>query len=477
MARPDGWIYWYNERWYEYTGTTLEEMQGWGWQKVHHPDHVDQVVSFAQEAWNKSEPFELTFLLKSRTGEYRWFLTRVYPVKDAEGRVVRWIGTNTDIDEQKKTEESLVESQERFRKIADEAPAFIFMANVDMQVEFLNKTWLDYTGMSFDEAIGRAWENVTHPDDYETAVSIFMDAVKAQKPYAIEVRHKNKEDQYRWIHWRGIPRYLPNGQFMGYMGLGIDIHDRKRAEEEIHRYIDRLEQSNKELEQFAMIAAHDLKEPLRKIQVFSDMLVNMVPHEGQELLSRMQSASNRMQRLLEDLFTLSSIGRQGKPFTPVDLNKVVETVVDDLQVVLAETKGQIIVSSLPVIQGDPSQVQQLFQNLIGNGLKYYRDGVPPQIKVYSEVEDRYYKITIEDNGIGIAPEYHGRIFEPFQRLHGPGEYQGTGMGLAICKKIVERHQGYLSVISTLKKGSRFSFTIPISNRTVRQTEDIQAAHR
>ena len=233
------------------------------------------------------------------------------------------------------------------------------------------------------------------------------------------------------------------------------------ARQELERYAKRLEASNNELEQFATIASHDLSEPLRKIQMFADVLKSKVQEDGKDYLDRMSSAACRMQVLMDDLLTLSRINRKGQPFKPVDLNEIARTVLEDLQMMLQESGATVSLENLGTVQGDETQMRQLFQNLIGNDVKYCRVETSPVVKIYGMPQGDHYETVIQDNGIGIKQEHTTRIFEPFQRLHGTEKYPGTGMGLAIVKKIVERHHGTLTVESEFGSGSKFSVTLPM----------------
>lgn len=225
-----------------------------------------------------------------------------------------------------------------------------------------------------------------------------------------------------------------------------------------------LRQSNKELEQFAYIASHDLQEPLRKVQAFSDRLANKyadkLDDDGKLYISRMQDASNRMRTLIQDLLSYSRIRSKGQEFVPVDLNEIVRGVISDLEVRLEQTEGRIKVGDLPVVLADPVQMRQVFQNLIGNALKFKKSGVPPVVQVAAKLGKNGHTIVVQDNGIGFEQEYAERVFEIFQRLHGRSEYEGTGMGLAIVKKILERHVGSIRAESEKGKGSRFILTLP-----------------
>jgi signal transduction histidine kinase len=225
-----------------------------------------------------------------------------------------------------------------------------------------------------------------------------------------------------------------------------------------------LRQSNKELEQFAYIASHDLQEPLRKVQAFSDRLASKYAHQldddGKLYISRMQDASNRMRTLIQDLLSYSRIRSKGQEFVSVDLNEIVRGVISDLEVRLEQTEGRVKVGELPTVLADPLQMRQVFQNLIGNALKFKKSGVPPVVQVAAKLGKNGHTIVVQDNGIGFEQQYAERVFEIFQRLHGRSEYEGTGMGLAIVKKILERHVGSIRAESEKGKGTRFILTLP-----------------
>jgi light-regulated signal transduction histidine kinase (bacteriophytochrome) len=228
----------------------------------------------------------------------------------------------------------------------------------------------------------------------------------------------------------------------------------------------KLQESNRSLQDFASIASHDMQEPLRKIQVFSDQIINKygasLDAAGKDYLVRMQNAANRMKTLLDALLTYSRVTSKAQPFSPVDLREVVRDIVDDLEVRIEQTKGRVEVGDLPMLDADSTQMRQLFQNLTGNALKFHGEE-SPVVKIYGRILDKgsHYRIFVEDNGIGFDEKYLERIFAPFQRLHGRDEYDGTGMGLAICKKIVERHGGMISAESSPGKGSKFIITLPL----------------
>lgn len=258
--------------------------------------------------------------------------------------------------------------------------------------------------------------------------------------------------------------------------IGIALAQAQMLAEET-RYSRELARSNAELQQFASVASHDLQEPLRKIQAFGNRLKNScgdaLNEQGRDSLERMQNAAGRMQTLIDDLLMLSRVTTRAQPFVTVDLNRVVNEVLSDLEVRIQQTGGKVEVSTLPKIDADPVQMQQLLQNLLSNALKFHKQETPPVVKLSSQLFDSQQQpvidgaiatscqIVVEDNGIGFEQKYLDRIFNVFQRLHSRSQYEGTGIGLAICRKIVERHQGSITAQSSLGQGAKFTVTLPI----------------
>ncbi len=245
--------------------------------------------------------------------------------------------------------------------------------------------------------------------------------------------------------------------------------------QELTLYSDELSRSNRELEEFAFVASHDLQEPLRKIQAFSDRLESMFKDElgekGTDYIARMKNAAQRMSNLINDLLEFSRVTTRGKDFTDTDLNSILNDIKSDLEIAINECNAQIVTANMPVIQADPSQMHQLFLNLISNAVKFRAPNVDPVINIdfervseFSEdhnSEISWHVITVRDNGIGFSDEYADKIFVPFQRLHGRSQYKGTGIGLSVCRRIVERHGGSIAAISTLGEGATFIIKLPV----------------
>jgi hypothetical protein len=336
----------------------------------------------------------------------------------------------------------------------------------------MNPAWERLTRLSRDDAAGKLASEVL-PDAMPWDIVLAGNVLGSRETFTIE-RYS------RWVgKWLEYRAYSPGEDLMAV--LLTDISERKRAEEALRNARDDLEMrvqkrtaelelKNRELQDFAFIASHDLKEPLRKIQTFSDLVIaksrDSLPHESVDHLVRMKDAAARMGDLLQSLLAYSRVTTKGESFSRVNTAEAAEIALSNLEIRLRETGGRVELNDLPILQGDPAQLAQLFQNLFSNSLKFRREAEIPLVRVHSRfLEDGGQKageveICVEDNGIGFDEKYLEKIFIPFQRLHGRNEYEGVGMGLAICKKIVERHGGTIDAKSTPGKGSTFIVRLP-----------------
>ena len=290
------------------------------------------------------------------------------------------------------------------------------------------------------------------------------------------------EGKLIWLSTTKVPLRDVNGQFTGLVCVSTDISERKAAEEKLRVFAAQLERSNKELQDFASVASHDLQEPLRKIQAFADRLRAkcgpQIGEQGLDYIERIQSAANRMQTLIQDLLTLSRVSSKAQPFVELDLTQIVKDVLSDLEVRIEQTGAIIEVGCLQKIEADPLQMRQLFQNLLSNALKFHKPGQPPEITVSSKIlqvqdhqlpgaspGDEICQIMIKDNGIGFEEQFAEQIFALFQRLHSREEYEGTGIGLAVCRKIAHRHGGSIVAKSARDQGATFIVTLPVRQIT------------
>jgi PAS domain S-box-containing protein len=338
-------------------------------------------------------------------------------------------------------------------------------------LKFMSRRMGEKTGLDAAAYIGRKrWDQpALNLSDADWA------AHKAQlerhEPFRdFEMERANPAGGTRWISVSGEPIFDSEGHFTGYRGVGSDITARKEAEAELKRAhddlarkADELQRSNAELEQFAYVASHDLQEPLRMVSSYTQLLGkrygDKLQGDAQEFMHYIVDGAARMKQLIEDLLAYSRVGTKGKEFKSVSVEVPLRKAITNLRAAIEESSAAVTWDPLPTVDADEMQLAQLFQNLMGNALKFRGQGVP-RIHVSAEEHDGEWHITIADNGIGIEPQYFERIFMLFQRLHTMGEYPGTGIGLAICKKVVERHAGRIWVTSTPGEGSQFHFTLP-----------------
>ncbi|WP_166437192.1 PAS domain S-box protein [Niastella caeni] len=651
-ATADGYTDYYNKQWYLLIGNENEFGDN-SFLKHIHPDDQARCIETWHNVVRSGEPYEIEYRFKVKypVEGYQWFLVRALPIKNDSGQIIKWYGTCTDIDEVKRIEHTLRESEERFRLLVDSAPVMVWMSDPQMQITFFNKRWLEFTGRGMEQELWDGWKEGILPDDLKTGLVAYEEAFEARRDFEVEFRLKRHDGQYRWIVCNGIPRYSYNGAFLGYIGTSIDIHERKtirlelekrvaertheislkntaleettrkltainhqlelrneelrqseerylrmtnevedyaiillsregyienwnkgaekikgytadetigkhfrlfythtdqqqglaerlieeakvngkstyegwrvrkdgstlwaytvitalhddkndiigfskvtrdltqkkQAEDRLKMYAEQLEQKNMELERsntelssFSYVASHDLQEPLRKIQAFGNLIqsrdVAHLSETSKDYFNRMVKAAIRMQNLIDSLLEFSRTTTARKNFEPTDLNALLDEVRKELAHRIEEKKAVIESSHLPKLTIIPFQFRQLLSNLISNSLKYSKSDTTPVIEINATFVKAaamnekaalpgkdYFRFTVADNGIGFEQEYAEKVFDLFQRLHGRNEYSGSGIGLAICKKIVENHHGFMRAESEPGRGARFFFFIP-----------------
>ena len=378
-----------------------------------------------------------------------------------------------EIAERKKAEAALAGSYEYFKSVVDSINEAISVIDTKtFRIISVNRFLLKEYGLPEAEVVGRTCHEVRYgrsspclPLDRTCPL---LTAVTTGEPVRIEQSHVAYGSATKFSEVSVSPIRNEAGEIIRIVHACRDITDRKRAEELLAEHDRALARSNMELQQFAYIASHDLQEPLRKVTAFGDRLRdkcgNTLDQQGKDYLSRMQNAASRMQVLINDLLTFSRVTSRAQPFVGVDLALIVREVLSDLEIKVEQTGGEVVVGNLPSVDADPLQMRQLFQNLIGNALKFHKPDTPPRVEIYARdgtTTDHFVEVVCADNGIGFEQRYADRIFEVFQRLHGRSEYDGTGIGLAVCRKIVERHLGDLSVESRPGEGARFTIRLPL----------------
>jgi PAS domain S-box-containing protein len=359
-------------------------------------------------------------------------------------------------------------------KFALDQAAIVAVTDAAGRIVYANDKFCEITKYAREELIGQNHRIINsghHPREFFVEM---WKTISSGQIWVGEILNRAKDNQLYWVHTTIVPLMDAQGRPEEYISIRFEISQRKEAEKQLGSYAAKLAKSNRELQDFASIAAHDLQEPLRKIQAFSDRvrsrLLGLLGAAGSEkaearevrdYLDRMQGAAGRMQTLINDLLTYSRVATKTQPFASLDLNKIISEVVSDLVVLVEQTHGVVEVDSLPEIDADPVQMRQLFQNLIGNALKFHKKDEPPRVRVSARLSGDFCEVHVKDNGIGFDEKYLDRIFTIFQRLHGRHEYDGTGVGLAVCRRIVERHEGTITAESAPGQGATFIVTLPL----------------
>jgi PAS domain S-box-containing protein len=401
--------------------------------------------------------------------EFRFVINGVTVPTEATSGPVVWEGDVAvqavirDISERKNAESVIRESEAKYRSLFETMSEGVALHEiicddrgepVDYRYLEANRVFETLTGLDRKGIVGKQASEVMpglDPSWIRTCGTVALTGtpMRFEKPFTL------LERQYEVRAYSPAPRQFAL--------LFNDITERTKAEGELAQRIAELRRSNQDLEQFAYVASHDLQEPLRNVTLFSQLFLKKyggtLTKEGKEYLDFVIDGSSRMSRLIYDLLDYSRVTTRGEPFIPVDLNGAVTEACTNLQLRIQESGASITTGTLPVVQADPTQIRQVFQNLIDNALKY-RGTDPPQVHIAAEQDDHEWIFSVRDNGIGIAPEYHERIFQLFKRLHTREKYSGTGIGLSLVKKIIERHNGRIWVESGEGKGATFFFTIP-----------------
>jgi PAS domain S-box-containing protein len=463
-------------------------------------------------------------LLKNGTLENSFVKFAYEPLRDTHGSIKGVMAIAIDITEQVVTRKKIEESEKHFRQLADMMPAKISNADVDGNVLYFNKKWLDFTGKNFDELKDLGYQNIMHPDEREEFSRKFLYANETKTPLKMEIRFLDKYGQYKWHLNNASPVINEDGNITMWVGSTTEIHDqitqkellknavkertnqlviankelvyqniekeKKSAElgiantalafqnEEKEKISVELTNLNKELHSFTYIASHDLQEPLRKIKIFTERImeseVEHLSDDGKNYFNRIQNSVDRMQQLIEDLLSFSRTGTGDRKLIYTDLKVIIDDVKEDLKDTIEEKNVLIEIGQMCHANIIVFQFRQLMYNLISNAIKFSVPGIAPHILINSRIikgselqnkniipKKMYCHISVKDNGIGFEPEYSTQIFEMFQRLHGKEEYKGTGIGLAIVKKIVENHNGIITATSNLGEGATFDIYLPV----------------
>jgi len=421
------------------------------------------------EKWKASlaiqKPFEMVFPLLGKDGKYRSFLTRGLPLFNSEGKLMQWFGTNTDISELQEAENKLKEASDKLNIALENGNIGVWEWNLVTGEVLWDERMEKMFGLqpgTFGKSL-EAFENLVHEEDIVHVRKSISDALEHDKPLETIYRTRSLNGKTKYVTSKALFYKDKQGNPVSFTGVCFDVTAlREGSEQLVVKLNEELLRSNKDLEQFAYVASHDLQEPLRMVSSFTQLLSkrygDKLDKDAQEYIHFAVDGTKRMYELINALLAYSRIGSRGREFSEVSMNKVIDKVIDNLHLSAKEKNIRLTVDELPVVMADEGQMVQLMQNLVGNAFKYNK--MNSTVHISSDETDDHFIISVKDEGIGIEPQYYDRIFQIFQRLVRKDEYEGTGIGLAISKRIVERHGGKIWLESELDKGSTFYFSLP-----------------
>ncbi len=469
-----------NSKLCEIVGYSREELSLMTFQDITHPADLNTDLSYlAQSLAGSIETYAMEKRYFRKDRSIVWINLTVSMTRDVDGNPDYFIAVVEDISVRIEALKAIKDREASYHFLADSMPQIVWTSAPDGKLDYYNQRWFDYTGMTMEETQGWGWQPVLHPDDLQNCVEHWTHAFTTGEPYEVDYRFKRASDGvYRWHLGRALPRRNESGEILQWVGTCTDIDDFMQAQAALQRMNAELEErvdertveltrSNEALQQFAYVASHDLQEPLRMVGSYTQLLARRyqgkLDDRADQYIAYAVDGVTRMQTLIQDLLAFSRVGAHEYIFQRISVKQVLDAVLLNLQEAIKEKGATVTVNSLPTVPADEAQLVSLFQNLIENALKYCGDE-PPHVHISARQLDREWLFTVKDNGIGIDPQFTDRIFVIFQRLHSRAEYSGTGIGLAICKKIVERHNGRIWVESELGKGSLFSFTLQTMRR-------------
>jgi len=410
-------------------------------------------------------PFDEELQIRTRAGNLKWVQTIGQAVKSDDGRIVQVQGAFHDITASHQAMEQIRRLAERQSTIFESITDAFFTVNPDWRITYVNQRSEEILGYGREELLGNTL--------WEVFPAILGSEFEKQYRHAIQTG----ESVFFESHYGPLDDWFEVSAYPSDEGLAVyyrSIKERKQAQEQLEQTMAELERSNRELQDFAFVASHDLQEPLRKIQAFSDRLLtrsDRFNEQEQDYLRRMQSAAKRMQSLIRDLLTYSRVTTRAQPLTPCNTNRILDGVLQDMETTIARENAVIDVQALPPLRGDATQIRQVFQNLLSNAIKFHQPGQAPNIMIYPEdnQEDSWI-LVVSDNGVGFDAQYAAKLFNPFQRLHGQA-FPGTGIGLAIVKKILDRHGASVTVDSEVGRGTVFRIRFPTTDQAKGDSHD------
>nr|MBC7611869.1 PAS domain-containing protein [Pseudopedobacter sp.] len=440
-----------------------------------YPDDLEKCESTINRILENKKDFSLEYRIIRPDKQIRYVYLTAKIISDKEESINKVIGNLQDITELKNTAILLEETESIYKTIASNVPdSILLMYDRNYKIILFDGPILENVKFKTELVRGLHISELFSQEELAENIEILDKAFLGEE---FQIEKDFEEDRTFMIDFKPVKN--ATGEIFNVMVVMHDITEIKKVQKSLESKVDELNRSNQDLEQFAYVASHDLQEPLRKIRSFGDRLRNKfsggLPDEGLDYIKRMQSASERMQTLIDDLLTFSRVTRTDEGYESVDLHDQIQKIIEDLEYTIEKKNATIDLLVNHKIMAIPGQIRQLFQNLISNAIKFTKEGIPPVVEIKSEIlrgesispelepNKDFCRIVVKDNGIGFDQQYASKIFELFQRLHTRNEYQGTGIGLAVCKKIVEKHEGTINVESVQNEGTTFTIILPLTH--------------
>lgn len=482
---------WWGEAFYKmfgYEKPAGRTERGFWLEKVHPDDRravvdsLEEIISSRKSQWSREYRFQ------KHSGQYAHILDRGYVLHDESGRPYRMLGSMFDVTAMKNAEQRVASSNAQRKFLAESMPLIVWTVDPRGQVDFANKQFETYTGRHYREALGNNWQAFIHREDLPLLRERWARALEDKKDFTLEIRICHATGEYQWNLLRAKARKDKDGRLLNLVITITDIHHQKVMNEVLENMVtertreledinDALEISNNDLQQFASVASHDLQEPLRKIQMFTgiirDRFIGELSETPRQYLEKIMASSSRMKVLITDILSYSRLSASDSSFEPTSLRLIIDETLDDFEIVIRERNAIIDIGPLPIIEVIPGQIRQVFQNLLSNALKFVRPGIRPQVTIRAQrvahksfdgpgqEDGPWCRISVQDNGIGFDEQFSGHIFNLFHRLHSKDKYEGSGIGLAIAKKIIDKHGGLITAHSSEDRGAVFVIVLPV----------------
>ncbi len=476
-TKPDGAHDYFNKRWYDYTGTKPGQTDGAGWAAILHPDDVERSWAVWNHSLTTGDNYDIEYRFRAGDGSYRWFLGRARPLRDSTGKIVRWFGSCTDIDEPRRQRERLRASEERFRTATRAVSDIIWTNDAEGKMRGEQASWAAFTGQREEQYQGYGWTDALHPDDIASTLAAWESAVREKRMAVFEHRLRRHDGVYRLCLVRALPILDEDETIREWVGVHADVTERRQQqaeilalntelEERVRQRTAELEASNKELEAFSYSVSHDLRAPLRTIDGFSLALEEdagpVLDEECRGYIRRIRGGVQRMGGLIDALLQLSRVTRAELQRHDVDLSRIAQEVCEGLQRVQPERSVELRIAPELHANADLRLMQVAFENLFGNAFKFTSKQSHAVIEFGArpgEDASASTEFYIRDNGAGFDMQYAGKLFHAFQRLHGDKDFQGSGIGLATVERVIRRHGGTIRAESAPEGGATFRFTL------------------